>query len=197
MSSQEESLSKGDWIVHAHYGVGQVKRKEKKVLEGDKKTFFRVKTFNGVYWLPVKNTAVPHIRRLASEYQIRKALSLIRKPPVELPKDHKQRGKQIAEALQDGSLYTMVKLIRDLHGRKKIAGLNQTEIALLEKITRRFLKEWSIVKGEDDAVLVQKLEEALQTSVQKTDDGEDITWLEKVKKEVKGRKKQKVQTKDA
>jgi RNA polymerase-interacting CarD/CdnL/TRCF family regulator len=191
MSSQEESFSKGDWIVHAHHGVGQVKRKEQKVLEGDKKTFFRVKTFNGVYWLPVKNTAVPHIRRLASEYQIRKALSLLRKPPVELPKDHKKRGKQIAETLQDGSLYTLVRLIRDLHGRKKTAGLNQTEIALLEKISQRFLKEWSIAKGEDVAVLAQKLEEALHTSVQKTENGEDNTWLEKVKKGVKGRKKTK------
>ena len=118
MSTTEESLSKGDWIVHAHYGVGQVKQKEKKILEGDKKTFFRVKTFNGIYWLRVNNTAAPRIRRIASDYQIKKALSLICKPPVELPKDHKQRGKQINEALNDGSLYTMAEIIRDLHGRK-------------------------------------------------------------------------------
>ncbi|MBW2412037.1 MAG: hypothetical protein JRF72_19745 [Deltaproteobacteria bacterium] len=191
MSSQEESFSKGDWIVHAHYGVGQVKRREKKVLEGDKKTFFRVKTFDGVYWLPVKNTATPRIRRLASEYQIKKALSLIRKPPVELPKDHKRRGKQITETLKDGSLYTIAKIIRDLHGRKVTVSLNQTEISLLEKITDRFLDEWSVVKGEEVEVLAEKLNQALQKSIENAEDGENKTWLEKVRNGVKGRRKTK------
>lgn len=189
MSTQEEIFSKGDWIVHAHYGVGQVKRKEKKVLEGDKKTFFRVKTFNGVYWLPVKNTAAPRIRKLASEYQIKKALSFIRKPPVELPKDYKLRAKQIIEALKDGSLYTMAKVIRDLHGRKVTVKLNQTEIDLLEKITIRFLNEWSVVKGEEVEVLAEKLNRALQISIQKAEDGENNSWLERVKKGVKGKRK--------
>ena len=191
MSSKEESFSKGDWIVHANYGVGQVKRKEKKVLEGDKKTFFRVKTFNGVYWLPVKNIAAPRIRRLASEYQIKKALSFIRKPPVKLPKDYKRRTKQITEALQDGSLYTMAKVIRDLHGRKVTVKLNQTDISLLEKITQRFLNEWSVVAGEEVEVLEEKLNTALQTSIKKTKDGEDKSWLEKVKNGVKGKRKAK------
>ena len=35
MSSQLELLDKGDWIVHARYGVGQVKGIEKKELEGE------------------------------------------------------------------------------------------------------------------------------------------------------------------
>lgn len=191
MSTQEESFSKGDWIVHTHYGVGQVKRKEKKILDGDKKTFFRVKTFNGVYWLPVKNIAAPRIRRLASEYQIKRALSFIRKPPVVLPKDHKRRGKQLTEALKDGSLYTMAKVIRDLHGRKVAVKLNQTEVALLEKVTKRFLNEWSVVTGEEVDVLAEKLNQALQKSIQKAEEGENDTWLEKVKKGVRGKRKTK------
>lgn len=191
MSSQEESFSKGDWIVHAQHGVGQVKQKEKKVLEGDKKTFFKVKTFNGVYWLPVKNIAAPRIRRLASEYQIKKALSLIRKPPVELPKDHKRRGKEISEVVKDISLYSLAELIRDLNGRKITVGLNQSEISLLENITKRFLNEWSVVSGEDVELLTEQLYKALQTGVQKVEEKEDRenkTWLEKVKNGVKGRK---------
>lgn len=187
MNTTDESLSKGDWIVHANYGVGQVKQKEKKVLEGDKKTFFRVKTFNGIYWLRVNNTAAPHIRRIASEYQIKKALSLIGKPPVELPKDHKQRGKQINDALKDGSLYTMAKIIRDLHGRKAEFSLNQSDIVLLEKVTKRFLNEWSVVKGVEVGVLAEKLSGALQKSIQK-EEVDKKPWLERVKTEIKTRR---------
>jgi RNA polymerase-interacting CarD/CdnL/TRCF family regulator len=188
MSTQEEIFSKGDWIVHANYGVGQVRRKEKKILEGVKKVFFRVKTFNGVYWLPVKNTDVPHIRPVASEYQIRKALSLIRMPPNVLTKDYKQRGQEISQTLQDGSLYSIAQIIRDLHGRKITVKLNQSEIVLLEKITQRFLNEWSVVNGEDVEVLAEKLRKALRTSIQKEEGGENINWLERVKKEVKRRR---------
>jgi RNA polymerase-interacting CarD/CdnL/TRCF family regulator len=188
MNTIDENLSTGDWIVHAHYGVGQVKEKEKKVLEGDKKTFFKVRTFNGIYWLRVNNTAAPRIRRLASEYQVKKALSIIRTPPEELSKDYKQRIKEINEALKDGSLYTMAKVIRDLNGRKYEANLNQTEIVLLEKTTRRFLNEWSVVKGQDVGLLTEKLRSALQVSMQKEDSEGKIAWLEKVKHEVETRK---------
>jgi len=47
MSIQGSSYTKGDWIVHARYGVGQVKGMEKKLIEGEKKLFYKVKTFNG------------------------------------------------------------------------------------------------------------------------------------------------------
>jgi RNA polymerase-interacting CarD/CdnL/TRCF family regulator len=42
MNIQPATYSKGDWIVHAYYGVGQVKGIEKKELEGEKKLFFKV-----------------------------------------------------------------------------------------------------------------------------------------------------------
>jgi RNA polymerase-interacting CarD/CdnL/TRCF family regulator len=195
MSTEEEYFTKGDWIVHAHYGVGQVKQKEKKILEGVKKVFLRVKTFNAEYWLPIKSTKVPHIRPLASEYQIKKALTLIRKPPNTLPKDYKRRGKEISQVLNDGSLYSKAQVIRDLHGRKMTKPLNQTEVALFDKIKQEFLCEWSVITNKDDEVLAEKLEQALISSSEKISDtekdknGENESWLEKVKKGVSGRRK--------
>ncbi len=32
-----EKLAKGDWIVHANYGLGQVTGEDKKVLAGEEK----------------------------------------------------------------------------------------------------------------------------------------------------------------
>ena len=68
MKIQSSAYSKGDWIVHTHYGVGQVRGIEKKVLDGENKLFFRVKTFDGVYWLSVVRTDVEYIRPITSEY---------------------------------------------------------------------------------------------------------------------------------
>jgi len=127
MEAQTAAYSKGDWIVHANYGVGQVKGIEKKELDGEKKIFFRVKTFEGVYWLSVVKTDVEYIRPITSEHQLNRALTIIRKPPEKLPENHTARGKLITEALKNPSLYPKARMLRDLHGKQQESKLNFTE----------------------------------------------------------------------
>jgi RNA polymerase-interacting CarD/CdnL/TRCF family regulator len=185
----EEMYVRGDWIVHAHYGVGQVKGKDNKILDGEKTTFLRVKTFTSEYYLPIKSWDVSHIRPLSSEYQIKKALSILRKPAEPLSKDHKQRSKQISEAASDISIYSKAEIIRDLYGRRRAGNLNLSETELLEKIINHFLNEWSIVANQEKTTLKEKLDRALQTSYEKLKDEKDESWLEKVRKGVKQRRK--------
>lgn len=167
----EEMYTRGDWLVHAHYGVGQVKRKEKKNLEGVKKVFLRVKTLNAEYWLPVKNTEVSHIRPLASEYQIKKAISLIRKPPSALPKNFKDRRKDILEILKGVSLYSRAKMIRDLHSIEISSKTNYSDKVSLQKMKQQLLNEWSVILDEDIEILEEKLKSALRISMDKKEVG--------------------------
>lgn len=167
MDIQPGTYSKGDWIVHAHYGVGQVKGIEKKVLEGEKKLFFRVKTFDGEYWLSVVKTDVEYIRPITSEYQIKQALTIIRKPPEQLSKDHNKRNKVILEALKDPSLYTKARMIRDLNGKQQVSKLNFTEEDAFLKMKKQLLNEWSIIKEMDYEILEEKLGNALEISLEK------------------------------
>lgn len=169
MDIQPGTYSKGDWIVHSHYGVGQVKGIERKMLEGENKFFFRVKTFEGEYWLSVVQTDVEYIRPITSENQIKRALTIIRKPPEQLPKDHNKRTKVIVEALKDSSLNVKARMIRDLNGKQQESRLNFTEEDALLKMKRQLLNEWSVVKDEDRKVLEEKLEKALQTSMEKAE----------------------------
>lgn len=158
----EEMYTRGDWIVHARYGVGQVKGKDKKTLEGKNRTFLRVKTFGGEYFLPIKKWDVSHIRRLSSEYKINKALSIIREAAEELSNDYRTRSKQISEAISDISIYSKAEIIRDLYARKRSGKLNTGEADLLEKIIDQFLNEWSIVTEQEKSALREKLIVALQ-----------------------------------
>ena len=167
MNTQQNTYSKGDWIVHAHYGVGQVKGIEQKELDGEKKIFFRVKTFDGVYWLSVAKANVDYIRPVTSEYQIRRALTMIRKPPEKLPENHTKRNKLIIEAVKDPSIYSKARMIRDLYGKQHESKLNFTEEDAFLKIKKQLLNEWSIVKDMDREVLEEKLEKALETSIEK------------------------------
>ena len=172
MKIQPSAYSKGDWIVHTHYGVGQVRGIEKKVLEGEKKLFFRVKTFDSVYWLSVVKTDVEYIRPITSEYQLKKALTIIRRPPKALPKDHNQRSKAIVEAIKDPALYPKARMIRDLNARQQESRLNFTEEDALVKMKKQLLNEWSIVQDTDRDALEEKLAKALETSVEKIAESE-------------------------
>lgn len=167
MDIQPGTYSKGDWIVHAQHGVGQVKGIEKKVLEGENKVFFRVKTFNGVYWLSAVQTNVEYIRPITSEHKIKKALTTIRRAPKQLPKDHNKRNKVILDALKDPSLLAKARMIRDLNGKQQESRLNFTEEDAFIKMKNQLLDEWSVVKEEDRDILEEILEKALQASVEK------------------------------
>ena len=167
MDIQPGTYAKGDWIVHAHYGVGQVKGIEKKVLEGEKKLFFRVETFDGEYWLSVVKTDVEYIRPITSEYQLKQAMTIIRRAPKQLDKDHNKRNKVILEALKDPSLYAKARMIRDLNGKAQISKLNFTEEDAFLKMKKQLLNEWSIVKKIDQDILEEKLENALEISLEK------------------------------
>ena len=164
MDIQQSTYTKGDWIVHAHYGVGQVREMEKKELDGKKRVFHRVETFDGEYWLSVSASDVEYIRPIASEYQIKRALTMIRKTPEELPDSHNLRGRMISEAIKDPSLYTKACMIRDLNAREQEAKLNFSEEATLLKMKKQFLDEWSVIKKTDREILEEKLDEALNTS---------------------------------
>jgi len=164
MDIQQSTYANGDWIVHAHYGVGQVREMEKKELDGEKQIFHRVKTFDGEYWLSVSGTDVEYIRPIASEYQINRALTMVRKTPERLPEGYLQRSKMINDAIKDSSLYTKARMIRDLNGREKESKLNFTEEDTLLKMKKQFLDEWSVIKKVDREILEEKLDEALNTS---------------------------------
>ena len=167
MKVQQSTYSKGDWIVHARYGVGQVKGVEKKELEGEKKLFFKVKTFDGVYWLSVVRTDVEYIRPITTEYQIRRALTIIRKPPEKLPENHTKRNKIITETLKSSSLYPKARMIRDLNGKQQESKLNFTEEDAFLVLKKQLLNEWSVVQDVDREVLKEKLDQALETSIGK------------------------------
>jgi len=181
----EEMYNRGDWIVHANYGVGQVKGKNTRILDGEKRTFLTVRTYSSEYFLPIKEWDVPHIRPLSSQYQIKKALSILRKPAEPLSNDHKERRKQILEAASDISIYSKAEIIRDLNGRKKAGKLNLSETELFDQLVDRFVNEWSIVSGKEKEEISDRLDSALKTSFEKLQMEGDESWLEKVRKGVK------------
>lgn len=136
---------KGNWIVHIYYGVGQVKRLEKKCLDGKKTIYYRVEGKDGTFWLAVNKADTKRVRPIASQKQLNSAIQAIKEQPREFTEDYKQRQIFMNESKSRGSLLEIACLVRDLSYWEVEKHLNLSEKEMLEHLKNRLSMEWSIV----------------------------------------------------
>ena len=163
---KKDEYKKGDWIVHAYHGVGQIKGLDTKAIDGVKKTYFRVKTNTITYWLPVENSDVGHIRPVASKNKFTRSLDIIRKEPHEMAQDFRVREKDISEAFSACSIKSLAALIRDLYGWRIVHGKKSMRDGdTLNKAKNLFINEYAIAVDVDFEDARKILETALKQSV--------------------------------
>lgn len=168
MNEQAQTYSIGDWVVHLIYGVGQVRKLEVKPIGGNKHLCYRVRTDDGVFWLPA-NTAADNerVRPIANPNRIQRALKALQRTPKKMAANFQTRRKRINSVTLDGDLRTDMKLVRDLNARQFKKGLNPTEQDAFNAIVKRFLQEWSLSIGIDNNEARQKLNRLLDQSRKK------------------------------
>ena len=154
-------LTKGDWIVHARYGLGQVLGEDRKVLAGEARDYYRVQTRSATYWLPKNRVNADAVRSIASERKFRQALAEIRKQPTTMSTDFRTRRATIAEIIATNSVTAFATLIRDLYYRRKVKHLNESEKFAFETLKARFSREWSVSSGLEEEVALARLEKTL------------------------------------
>ena len=134
----------GDWIVHNSYGIGQIKKIEKRPIHGEKTSTYRVKTRNGVYWIPLNLEKNPRIRRVVNKRKLNRALRMLKAKPKEMADNYKTRNKRIHQVFIDGSIYKMSRLLRDLIGLRQGKKLNNTELDAYDKLVTRLSREYQV-----------------------------------------------------
>jgi RNA polymerase-interacting CarD/CdnL/TRCF family regulator len=167
MVSAQNAYKKKDWVVHKHYGLGQVIGEDEKILDGEKQRYLKVKTSDILYWIPVEKVDFDRVRPVASINQIKYAFTLVQKTPKKLAKDYIARRKEISLTLNNVSLYSNVRLIRDLKGRAANSKSNMNDDTVLEKITIQFLNECTLVLNQEHRIVEKKLYIALKKSMEK------------------------------
>jgi len=138
-----KSYSTGDWVVHSHYGVGQINRIDVKPIHGEDIKCFKVKTKDSIYWFATTDTGNPRIRPIASQEIIPKVANNLRRKAGKLDTDRKYWKKRIDEVKSDGDMLSIGKLIRDLSAVDVLRGLNDTEEKALEHLIERLSEEWA------------------------------------------------------
>lgn len=135
----------GDWIVHTAYGVGQIRKVEKKPIHGEVVKVFRVKTRDSIFWLPIKNADNDRIRRIAGKKKLKNALDRLGTEPEKIGKNYRSRNNHISEVFSTDSIIKKVDLLRDLLGLRKRKVWSNTENDAAMKIFNQLANEYSIV----------------------------------------------------
>ena len=158
----------GDWIVHYYHGVGQVKDIVEKGLDGNEKTFYKVKTREIEYWIPIEDADSDHLEPIRSKGDFEGALEILASKPEPIAEHHKSRKKKIHYRWMDGKLMSRARLMRDLNGRLKLEKLSFSEKSMLEKVRKYFINEWIIVdENLTKSQAKKKIRKALKLSVKK------------------------------
>jgi RNA polymerase-interacting CarD/CdnL/TRCF family regulator len=144
MQSANPNFSEGNWVVHTFYGLGQIKGQETKIINGKESTYFRVKTKDITYWVPLDQTESSRFRPLSSQREFQKAIKVLKKPAREMDSDHQARKDLIKQVRSDPSPVGIARLVRDLKARTREKSLNATEEEALNHFTERLVSEWSV-----------------------------------------------------
>lgn len=145
MKKKRSLFSKGDWIVHRLYGVGQIRGIESKQLNAKKRKYYRVKTDRSTFWLLVGDAENQRVRPVAPAKELLEAIEILNDTPGKMDRDYKKRQKRIKQVLSEGFLVPTSELLRDMsarHQRKKLTAAEQVTLDLLKK---RLTEEWSAV----------------------------------------------------
>jgi CarD family transcriptional regulator len=157
----DTKLSKGDWIVHSNYGLGQVQGEDVKELEGQKNEYYVIQTEVATYWLPKSRIYSDTIREVAPEELFSKALKVFKDEPRQMDKDYRKRRARIVEVISSNAVVELAKLIRDLYWRRRHKNLNENEKRALDLLKERFSREWSISADMKEEEALTTLESAL------------------------------------
>jgi len=156
--------STGDWVVHSHYGVGQIKKIEIKPINEENMKCFNVKTKDCTYWFPTTDTDNPRIRPVASQAIIHNVIKKLRTKANTQETDRQYWKDKIEEVQADGDLISISILVRDLSTQQILRDLNQTEKDALNHYEEQLLREWASIVQEEVEILRSTLHTYIQES---------------------------------
>lgn len=146
-SKSKNGLTKGDWLYHPYHGVGQIVGVEKKELAGQEEKYYRVETGDSTFWIPVGHADESRVRPVVTQSGFRKALKLLRQAPKEMASNYRTRKSRIENVKSEGSLRGIVRMVRDLAGKRRDSSLNTTEQQAYRHFKQSLIDEWMVVEG--------------------------------------------------
>ena len=168
MAEDETQITSGDWFVHAHFGVGQVKGQEVKCVAGQEQTYYEIETAAITLWLPHEQMGGGKIRPLTDHANFRQVIDLLKRPPKMMPTTADKRKKRIAQVKSANTPQDTARLVRDLWARQRVEGqLYDWEREAWRDFSAILIQEWAISQHISPAEARRMMTRSLHRSMRR------------------------------
>ena len=138
------SFREGDSVMHWTFGLGKVVRLEERDMSGSVVLYYAIQINDMTIWVPEDEMLESRLRPPTSGNEFKKLLGILAKPGEPLPEDRHQRKIALTEMLKGGSAETTCRAIRSLTAYRKVRSLNENDQALLRRLEKTLIGEWSV-----------------------------------------------------
>ena len=157
-NKQEYTYAPGDWIVHRHYGIGQIKAVETKSIGEQETTYYKIEAHNdSTIWAPVSSEAAL-LRPVATEEEFAEVVQVMKRPSRRMNSHFQTRIARIRKVSREGNPVMLARTVRDLWARRSRRGqLSTTEESHWRRLTERLIAEWTVSMGLDEGQANQRM----------------------------------------
>jgi len=141
----------GDAVVHPVRGAGVVERIVEREWHGSRKLYYQIALLSDPgtrLMIPAGVADELGLRHAATKAKLERVWVVLHKSPAELPTDHRERYKILADKLSSGEILEVAETVRDLAWRQKVVGhLTIKGKRLYEQATALLAGEVAAAKG--------------------------------------------------
>ena len=157
------TFSPDDWIVHRHYGIGQIKAVETKAIGEEETTYYKIDAHNdSTIWVPVSSEE-ELLRPAASENEFAEVVQVLKRPSRKMNSHFQTRIARIRKVSREGNPVMLAQTVRDLWARRSRRGqLSNTEESAWRRLVDRLIAEWTVSMGLDEEQVNQRMYNLLE-----------------------------------
>jgi RNA polymerase-interacting CarD/CdnL/TRCF family regulator len=144
MFNEDTAFQVGDQVIHWVYGLGEIIQLDEKVLSGKSSKYYVVQMSNMTLWVPMNEAGEHHLRFPTQAKDFTKLVNILASPGESLPPDRHARRMHLTTLLEDGSLASICRVVRDLEHYKKDNKTNEYDHTILERARDSLVTEWSV-----------------------------------------------------
>jgi len=145
MSERSPVFHVGDRVVHWAYGLGEIIKLDEKVLSGHSAKYYVVQVNNLTLWIPLAKTDERCLRFPTPARDFPKLFCILSTPGEPLSPDRYTRKTQLTELLEDRTLESICRVVRDLEDYQRVKKINESDKSTLDHAREFLLNEWSLV----------------------------------------------------
>lgn len=161
MDKQDQAFQVGDQVAHRTYGPGAVIQLDEKRLSGHTDKYYVVETRELTLWVPCNEAGERCLRYLTPAGDFKDLFLVLSSPGKSLPPERYERKKYLIRRLQEGTLKSICRVIRDLASLKRLKKTNENDNVILNRAISFLLDEWSLVLSVPRSQAEDKLIELL------------------------------------